>query len=184
MLPPTVCRFVATLIPVLIQLFHSPHVLAATVNITVDDMDIDNGVLRMTYEPIDAWNIGDGCGICSAHPSPAEALGGNWHDVTWWPNGTETEAPRTASLEFDGSAVYVYSIISRFPSVNTDLTFFIDDEVVGTYTWVSDGDSSFNYNVPVYSNDSIIPGAHTLKVQNGFIGGPESLLLLDYIIYS
>ena len=83
-----------------------------------------------------------------------------------------------------GSAVYVYCIISRFPTVQTDLTFFIDGRNTGTYSWSADGDESFNYNVLVYSNPSMTAGEHTLEVQNGLVKGRQSLLLLDYIVYS
>ena len=135
----------------LISLICSDYVYAnSLVNVTVDDAAIDDsGAPVIAYSPIDAWKVGNGCSMCSAHPSPAEALDGTWHDVTWWNNGTETEAPRTASLRFEGtchsfrfepvypdiihfiigSAVYVYCIISRFPTVQTDLTFSL---MVGT----------------------------------------------------
>ncbi|KAF8995268.1 hypothetical protein BDQ17DRAFT_1365873, partial [Cyathus striatus] len=70
------------------------------------------------------------------------------------------------------------------------MTFYIDSEFVGNFSHtpriVSDQASSYQYNVLVYSNTSIIPGGHTFMLQNGQEGGGgnKSLTLFDYLIYS
>lgn len=66
------------------------------------------------------------------------------------------------------------------------MTFMVDDEVVGTFTLPpTTGDQlSYEYNVPVYVNDTIPAGMHTFTIQNGHQGGEQSLVMLDYIMYT
>lgn len=104
---------------------------------------------------------------------------GSWHDATY--DGT-------------GSAVYVYGVIATSPLMpfgdtsSTNLAFFIDDELVGTFNFSLVGNGSkpaaFRYNVPLYSNDSISHGPHTFVLQNGLDGGPALIVLFDYLVYS
>lgn len=64
------------------------------------------------------------------------------------------------------------------------MTFFIDGDIAGTYSWTPTGATNYDYNVPVYANNSVQPGIHSFTLQNGHIGGSRSLALLDYVIYS
>lgn len=64
------------------------------------------------------------------------------------------------------------------------MTFYIDDEAVGNYTLYPSGDPTYDYHVPVYTNTSIKPGAHSFKLQGGSVGGAWSIVLLDYIVYT
>ena len=70
------------------------------------------------------------------------------------------------------------------PTGNSDLTFFIDGQSVDQFHFTPSGDQSYEYDVPVFSSGSMLPGFHTVQVQNGLAGGRQSLILLDYIMYS
>ncbi|KAI0809265.1 hypothetical protein BC629DRAFT_1106622 [Irpex lacteus] len=164
-----------------ISLVFIPRVAADRANVTVDDSSSD-----IVYAPLSGWNVENDCNGCTAHPDPSLTHGGTWHDTSFPPNGTAQDL-RTASLEFTGSALYVFCIISQsidHPFGTSDMTFSIDGNVVGHYTSVPSGDKTYDYNVPVYANDSVGSGSHSFTVTNGTPGGPETLLLLDYIIYS
>lgn len=69
-------------------------------------------------------------------------------------------------------------------SGDSDMTFFIDDEEVGYFNRPATGIPGYAYDVPVYFNDSLLAGVHTLRLQNGHVNGIKSLVLLDRIIYS
>ena len=78
----------------------------------------------------------------------------------------------------------MFCIISHddtVPDGNSDMTFFIDGETAGTFELAPTGQNTYDYNVPVYANNSIPSGTHTLLIQNGHSGGAKSLLLLDYM---
>ena len=77
-------------------------------------------------------------------------------------------------------------IIASTVDYPTSLTFFIDGETAGSYdsSPTATGEPSFDFNVLVFSSDDIEPGVHQLDVQNGGPGVSNSLLLLDYIVYS
>jgi len=75
---------------------------------------------------------------------------------------------------------------SGAPDGNSDMTFFIDGEIVGTFSQPPSTGSQpdYQYHVPVYVNYSMPATLHTFALQNGHIGGQESLVLLDSIIYT
>ncbi|KAH9850678.1 hypothetical protein C2E23DRAFT_759957, partial [Lenzites betulinus] len=163
---------------------------AALVNVTIDDTfgDESNGI-QVAYEPPSQWNVGQDCTGCTAHPNPQLAFNGTWHDSTY--NDTRNNDPSiavsTAAVQFEGVAVYVFCIVTRSftsPDANADMSFFIDDEPVGRYIQAPDGNTTYEYNVPVYVNQSLSNGLHTITVANGQYGADKSLLLLDYIVYT
>ena len=90
--------------------------------------------------------------------------------------------------------MYVYGVVVTSPLVPSDapsptnLSFLIDDELVGAYSHMPVGNGSqppaFQYNTLLYSNSSIPHGPHTFVLQNGHNGGPASIVLFDYMIYS
>lgn len=85
-----------------------------------------------------------------------------------------------------GSAVYVYCIISHSssdPDGESDLQFMIDGDIVGSANITPTGSSTYSYNYLVYSGQ-FPTGQHTLTVINGQDGGPRSMILLDYIVYT
>jgi len=175
----------------IIVLFFIPTSLAVLVNVTIDDTlgDFETGRL-ITYIPDGEWNVGPSCISCAATGQLDRNMihGGTWHD------GIANKSPVVsspqqllASVPFYGSAVYVYCIIANtkdYPNGNTDMTFLVDSQPAGEYIRQPTGDNTFQYNVLVFASQSLPHGNHTLTIQNGHIGGPMSLVLLDYIVYS
>lgn len=86
-----------------------------------------------------------------------------------------------------GSAVYVFGILAytiKGPVGNSDLSFYVDGDLVGTFNFTPPGEDTYSYNTILYANDSLDHASHALTLQNGRAGVHESLILLDYIIYS
>ncbi|KAF4605578.1 hypothetical protein EYR40_004364 [Pleurotus pulmonarius] len=165
-------------------------VLAAFVNTTIDDKygDPDTGAL-VTYSPALSWNDGLTCTGCTARFDKSRAYMGTWHDGTFALTNATNPTPGailTASVPFTGSAVYVYCILGHSfeaPNTNTDMTFLLDGQQVGTFKQKPNGNSTWDYDVPVYVNTSIPNGAHTLSIENGH-AGEKSLVILDYVVYT
>jgi hypothetical protein len=85
-----------------------------------------------------------------------------------------------------GTAVYVQCVIAdsfSSPDGNTDMVFYIDNDMVGSYARVPQGTGTYLYNVTVYANSSMPAGMHTLVVQAGHVNGNQSLILIDSVIY-
>ncbi|EKM60242.1 uncharacterized protein PHACADRAFT_189377 [Phanerochaete carnosa HHB-10118-sp] len=136
----------------------------ALVNVTVDDQGVDpTSTYGISYTP--NWNIGQACITCKARPDLAQAKNGTWHDAT---HHNPSETPQNATFDFTGFAIYVYGIFSHSktsPISSADISFFIDGVKKGNFTFTPPA-----------------PRAHTHI--NGRIGGPASLVLLDYLVYS
>ena len=66
-----------------------------------------------------------------------------------------------------------------------DITFLIDNEWVGHYAqqYIS-GQNGTQYNVLLYSNNSLSFDTHNLTIQVGGTSGLRTLLLLDYVVYT
>ncbi|KAF8898337.1 hypothetical protein BD779DRAFT_1467 [Infundibulicybe gibba] len=172
-------------------LFFTPS-LAILVNVTIDDTVPDPLTgNKINYEPSTAWNSGENCQACTAHPDQSMLSSGTWHDSTFNALPGSNNFPNTtlhASAAFNGTAVYVFCALARTtdgPAGNSDMSFFIDGEFVGTFAKPPPANSSgFDYNVLVYSNTSISPRRHQLTIQNGHVNGPKSLIILDSIVYT
>ncbi|CDO70906.1 hypothetical protein BN946_scf184829.g14 [Trametes cinnabarina] len=154
-------------------------------NFTIDDTfgDEVNGC-QFLYEPAEAWNLGQSCAGCTAHPDATRVHNGTWHD-----GSTQAYSNQliTAAVQFEGVAVYVYCIVTRSstsPDGNSDMTFSIDGQEVGRFVQPPNGDTTYDYNVPVYVNESLAAGPHQLVILNGQPNGNKSLILLDYVIYT
>ncbi|KAH8086598.1 hypothetical protein BXZ70DRAFT_899946 [Cristinia sonorae] len=180
----------------LLFLFSHPLIAATLVNITVDDSGPDpiTGA-RIAYSPSDAWSFGQDCTACTARPDPAQAFMRTWHDGTFNAVPGTTNDPNVvlnATFSFEsffvaGSAIYVYCILAHTsvsPDGNSDITFLIDGEAVGSFFQAPNNATNYGFNVPVYTNASIPSGNHTFTLQNGHVDGPKSLVLLDYIVYT
>lgn len=63
-----------------------------------------------------------------------------------------------------------------------DLTFFLDGDIVGSFVLPANGSLGYEYNVPLYVNDSLASGPHDFVLQNGHIGGEKALVILDSIV--
>ncbi|CAL1696646.1 unnamed protein product [Somion occarium] len=147
------------LLPSLLLLCAHP-VAAILVNVTVDDSGPDpiTGT-QIVYAPPNTWSIGSNCSGCVAHPDPNAVFDRTWHEGTFSPGASNI---LTATFTFQGSALYVNCILSPNLDENSDMSFFLDGQFVG----------------------SIPYGNHTFTLQNGRIGGATSLVLLDSIVYS
>lgn len=186
--------------------------LASSVNVTIDDtFGNPQTSARVVYSPANAWQ--EGTQACSttgtSYPDPNRLFNGTWHESTFTPHseGSEVDTNQiipSASVtfngqfdcasidsmidifEYPGSAIYVYCVIPFNTSRTSVMTFFINDEVVGTFTSASSvrNESEYQYNVPVYVNRSMPAGVHKFTLQNGLKGGQRSLVMLDSIVYT
>lgn len=93
-----------------ISIFLSSPLLttAALVNVTIDDTlgDLTTGI-NFTYNPPSAWAYGPTCTGCTAHPDPAQAFDGTWHDATYNPVSGSNDVPDqiiVASVDFNGQS--------------------------------------------------------------------------------
>ncbi|KAJ7124784.1 hypothetical protein C8R43DRAFT_34309 [Mycena crocata] len=157
---------------------------AVLVNITIDDSAPNQQVI---YTPPAAWNNRESCNDqCLVRPEPRRLNNGSWHESTFGVGGDVIfpNVPLTASVSFNGSAVYVFCALARANIGNSDMTFYLDGVVVGAFAKPAIGSAGFDYAAPVYANVNIPPGLHTLTVQNGHQNGPNSLMVLDSIVFS
>ncbi|KAI0735582.1 hypothetical protein C8Q76DRAFT_610072, partial [Earliella scabrosa] len=148
-------------------LLWSTQASATLLNITVDDAYRDPlvGDSWIVYDPYSAWNAG-ACDGCVAPPEPPRAHLATWHESVYEPGQSE---PMTASLSFEGVAVYVFCILSNTAASN--ISFLLDGAPAGTYVRTpaspgADADA-FSYHVPVYTNTSLAAGPHTITIQHG-----------------
>ncbi|KAF8997419.1 hypothetical protein BDQ17DRAFT_1309780 [Cyathus striatus] len=163
---------------------------AVLVNVTVDDSATDLTGEHIMYQG--AWKDGASCTGCTAAPDPEFMFGHSWKDGTYYPAGSgfPPSGPLRATFSFDGTAIYVFcaiSLSSSNPTSYSNMTFYIDNELVGQFERVPPGlQGAYQYNVSVYSNATLSAGVHTFMLQNGQYGnaGNQSLTLLDYIVYS
>ncbi|KAK7468602.1 hypothetical protein VKT23_003106 [Stygiomarasmius scandens] len=171
-------------------IFCLPSISAVLVNRTIDDTLPDSTGASITYLPDGAWNDGTSCRRCTAKPDSGQMSSGTWHDGTFNSKPGSNGFPNqvlNASTIFNGTSVYVFCALSRpkaSPSGNSDMTFYIDGQLVGTFSKLAPGGDGFDYNVPVYVNESLSPGFHKLVLQNGHVNGPSSLVILDRMVYS
>ena len=156
---------------------------AANINQTIDDLQ--TGSQAPAFAPSGDWATGQTCTTCALHPgivNVSQAFDGTWHDSTYHPGSPPGEITAT----FTGTAVYVFNIIANnFGGITTftNLTFYIDNELVGSYIHTPTSDANILYRVPVYTNTSLANQEHFLRIVNG--GGPDaSLILFDFIAYT
>ena len=66
------------------------------------------------------------------------------------------------------------------------MVFRLDGQIAGQYVPppAAQSQTTYTYNVLVYMNASLGPGPHVFELQNGYVGGPGSLVLLDYMVYA
>ena len=81
--------------------------------------------------------------------------------------------------------MFVYGILPAIAHevVNsTEWIFFIDGQDDGAVPAPSRS-PEFSYNFLLYSNTTLPYGVHNITLQNGAVGGPRSVVLLDYFVY-
>ncbi|KAF8980269.1 hypothetical protein BDQ17DRAFT_1439017 [Cyathus striatus] len=165
---------------------------AILVNVTVDDSLPDPSTgNNITYVASEGeWISGLTCGTCKATINVDRMHAKTWHDSTNFPYYLKPRGPPNATFTFNGTAIYVFCAIALStinPIGYSDMRFYIDGEIVGNYTRIPPAIQDYEYNVPVYSNTTLLPGPHIFMLQNGPYPaqeGKETLILLDYIVYS
>nr|GAT43640.1 predicted protein [Mycena chlorophos] len=124
---------------------------------------------------------------CVVPPKNVKLVDGTWHESSFsLSSGGFPNIPSTATIVFNGSAVYVNSIIlgtASNTSANIDLVFFLDGVQVGGFSQ-STGTSRNFQSTTVLALENIAARTHTLAIQNGQLDGPDSLLILDSIVYT
>ena len=157
-----------------------PPVASKLVNRTIDDEKGDSVTgVQPVYAPDNLnWIQGTTCVHCNFLPGKVidvnATFDGTWHDGTYTASGP----PLTISASFSGVAVYVFNIIANnFGGITTftNLTFYIDNELVGSYIHTPTSDANILYRVPVYTNTSLANQEHFLRIVNG--GGPDPVRL-------
>ncbi|KAJ3575895.1 hypothetical protein NP233_g789 [Leucocoprinus birnbaumii] len=181
--------YVNFLLPLFLAL--QPISRAALVNVTVDDSAPDPVTGRtISYAPAGGWQTGNDCNGCTAHPSASSLYKGTWHDSTFNNETGSNDVPNQpllAHFTFNGTALYIFCVLARstdHPSGLSDMTFYINGTIIGTFTKPAPGTDGYDYNVTVFQATSLPPGLHDLAIQNGHINGPKSLMLLDAIAYT
>ncbi|KAF9456992.1 hypothetical protein BDZ94DRAFT_1176526 [Collybia nuda] len=167
----------------------SPFTQSLAINYTVDDSAPDprtgNSIL---YSPDTEWNTatlcqgGSGPTKCLAQPDKTVVSDGTWHDSTFFPG--MDNVPITATFRFEGTAIYVYCVlVGEFFLGDTDMTFVLDGQAIGHFTEEAPSGADYEYNVLAFSDSSLPPGSHELKILNG-ANGEKSFMILDRIVYS
>lgn len=161
----------------------------AEVNITVDDQAVDPATGQSLISYTEHFPPGQNCSECASRPDPSQAFRYTWHDVTYDPGRPDFHSiPQNATFGFDGSAIYVYGIQSQsltLPSSNAYILFSIDGANVHNYTFQATGPAdTYKFNQLLFSGAGLGQGPHTLQMQNGYVGGALSLMLLDYLVYT
>ncbi|KAH0832371.1 hypothetical protein J3R83DRAFT_13400 [Lanmaoa asiatica] len=146
---------------------HSYFVLFASLalvvlqNVTVDDVVLTGPVIPQYLPSTSYRNIGNNCSGCSVKPPDP-------------------------SMAFDGTSCS-YSLttgVTQAISFNfTDIEFVLDGVVVSQYTRTPSATNDHRYNVPVYVNEMLASGEHTMMIQPINLGN-QVLILFDYLIYS
>ncbi|EJC99736.1 uncharacterized protein FOMMEDRAFT_148590 [Fomitiporia mediterranea MF3/22] len=154
------------------------HALAQ--NITVDDA-ATTGVVPQ-YLPAPSFTQGATCTGCGAQPDASRAFGGTWHDATFTPGDGIAKA---IELDFNGSAIYIFFILAntiQFVDTVTNMNFIIDESLVGSFVHEPSTSTDFQYNVPVYVNESLSNGQHHIRMEAA--GNHSALILFDYLVYT
>lgn len=99
------------------------------------------------------------------------------------------EAPGVVdTILHQGSAFYLYGVIPEFNDTirsAANYSYFIDGDLVGTFTLSPSDRPIFHYDFVLYANSSIPNGTHQFSMQNGQNGDTTpSLALLDYAVYT
>ncbi|CAK5264983.1 unnamed protein product [Mycena citricolor] len=182
------------LIPWLAAVLSLPvSLLVSASTVIVDDElgDVTTGE-KIVYAPPAAWISGGiaNCGsICSSVDSSLAALAyrNTFHGSLFIPfNQKKTLSPPSATFHFVGVSVKVICILGNTltdPVGTANMTFSIDGSEVGNFFHQALLDPPFEPNVTVFASGLLDNRNHTLLIQNGLIGGPSSLMVLDSISY-
>ncbi|KAJ7202560.1 hypothetical protein GGX14DRAFT_653669 [Mycena pura] len=161
---------------------------ASNINITIDDQNGDptNGQ-KIIYDPPEAW-VGNAIGGCDGcllpNSSTVSASAGTFTGSLF--TSKRIHSPPTAAVNFTGVFVSVVCILSNSlddPPGESDMIFSIDGILADTFQYTPTGLGDFEPR-SVFNSQPLSPGEHTLVISNGVVDGPNSLVILDSIIYS
>ncbi|EJD35727.1 hypothetical protein AURDEDRAFT_175177 [Auricularia subglabra TFB-10046 SS5] len=141
-------------------------VVARVLNVTIDDTLGDARTSQKPrYEaaaPPD-WRArsvgGSPCQICTAQPDGTRIYNGTWHDKT-----TYIDEPDTISIDFNGTAIYLFCILPNgiYNTINTTrLSFYMDGSStpVGHFLHELDATQGPYYGGPLWTKPRQNPAA-------------------------
>ncbi|KAL1747035.1 hypothetical protein HDZ31DRAFT_32727 [Schizophyllum fasciatum] len=147
-----------------------------------------NDMASLSYDPAGAWFEGQLCQNCRARPDANTAYNGTWHHTT--DDNTIDTQDTTLTIQFTGTALYVYCIIANNVSAGTgtvaNYDFRLDGQDAGNYHHDPENVADYFYNVPVYAVSGLDNGPHELMVNVAGSSGVSgsSLMLFDYFTYT
>ncbi len=157
---------------------------ALSVNRTIDNRYGDSVTGQLPLYMPGPWSEGDQCPGCHAQPDPKQCYNGTWSDTT---HHDGLDDGQNVTVQFTGTAVYAYHVLAPpiiYTDTLTNLSFTLDGTPVLGPNFVWDPPASqqeYQYNVPVYVNESLENTDHTLVIH---LVGPVSLGLFDYVVYT
>ncbi|KAK0470986.1 hypothetical protein IW261DRAFT_1513913, partial [Armillaria novae-zelandiae] len=167
----------------------SPLIMGELTNHTIDDT-LGDGLTgsQVDYSPssdADAliWKNVSQCNDCAIAPSASSAMCYTWTSAMYNPVLWNV----TAEMLFHGSAIYIYLILSNYPTTTglvSDVTcdFRVDGEITASFRHDTDGSYRFEYDVLAYSNATLDDDDHSFLIE---MSGPEpSFLIFDYAVYT
>ncbi|KAF7306411.1 hypothetical protein MIND_00432300 [Mycena indigotica] len=165
-------------------------ILPALASITIIDDekgDPTNGN-KISYEPAGAWQSGTiaGCPQPCRYPPPSLMNQGTYTGSVYNPK-EDFYSPYNATVNFTGVSVSVKCVLSDSmsqPKGRTELYFYVDNAFNNSFIRDPSGSNQFLPNHTVFTVGGLVPGPHTLRIQNGAINGQVSLAILDSIWYS
>ncbi|KAJ7272834.1 hypothetical protein C8J57DRAFT_260268 [Mycena rebaudengoi] len=152
-------------------------------NRTIDDESGDSvSGAKPVYSPPTYWSLNSSCDGCKVHPNASLAFNRTWHDSSQLPGN----GPVSITLEFTGTAIYVYCIVPPvIPGVVSlyNLNFTLDGADSGRFHFSPTSTADYLYNVPALSLPSIPNQKHSLVMStDNSVDG--SIFLFDYAIYT
>ncbi|KAI4520429.1 hypothetical protein K525DRAFT_270799 [Schizophyllum commune Loenen D] len=157
-------------------------------NITLDDDSPGNSVASISYDPAGAWFEGQLCESCRAMPDRNTVYNGTWHHTT--DDNTIDTQDTTMTIQFTGTALYVYCVIANNVSEGTgtmaNYDFTLDGQDAGNYHHDPENVTDYFYNVPVYTVSGLENDSHELivNIAGGSGVSGSSLMLFDYFTYT
>ncbi|RPD64605.1 hypothetical protein L226DRAFT_40200 [Lentinus tigrinus ALCF2SS1-7] len=149
-------------------------------NRTIDD-DYADGTptAPVNYSPPDQWSQGALCGSsCTTRVDAAQTYDHTYH-LAEYSSLSKASSSMYIQIQFLGTAVYVYNILSN--TTETILSFTLDGVDDGhSFLHTPTTGEDVQYNALVYSNTNLSNVAHTLTI----LPEPGSVVLFDYAVYT
>ncbi|THU76669.1 hypothetical protein K435DRAFT_594564, partial [Dendrothele bispora CBS 962.96] len=163
-------------------------------NISIDDTfgDPSTGAL-VQYLPIHPpqdsndvfWKNQDECTpeTCEIRPSVDEAFKHTWTATTY----TKAIQNMSIGFNFEGSAIYIYFILTNEPFgsgllSNASCDFRLDGEIVGSFRHNTDGTNQTVFNALAYSATNLSQRSHKMLVET--TGEQGSFIMFDRAVYT